>query len=355
MEKDKTEKEEIQLTEKETEKHNENEIKSEKLQLKEEETEKHNENEIKSEKIQLKEEETEKHNENEIKSEDVQFKEEKTEKHNENEIKSEEIQLKEEETEKHNENETETMSKRRKEALLTAIKLSDIPKWSENGPNFIKRLKPIDPETILYPPNSEINDLISYIPRGDSTALKVDAIVNAANSGLSPGGGICGCIHHSAGSKLAKACAKIGFCPTGKAVVTPGFDLPSNYVIHAVGPIGENPEKLTQVYESTLACIDGQKIRSVALCCISTGIYGYPIKPATEIALNVVRKFLEDSENREKTDRIIFVVFTMSDCKVYEKMLPLYFPIELESENKEANNKHTEEEEEEDAKKFEIE
>ena len=124
----------------------------------------------------------------------------------------------------------------------------------------------------------------------DITTLDTDAIVNAANESLAPGGGVCGAIHRAAGPELARACAAIGHCPTGEARVTPGFRLPARYVIHAVGPVwrggGEGePELLASAAEHGL--------RSVAFPAISTGIYGYPLKPATEVAVRAVREFEE--------------------------------------------------------------
>jgi len=166
------------------------------------------------------------------------------------------------------------------------------------------------------------------IVRGDITKMEVDAIVNAANEDLLPGGGICGAIHSAAGPELAAACRAHGPCETGGAAKTPGFGLYAKYVIHAVGPVGERPAELQRAYESTLAYIDGEDLRSVAFCCISTGIFGFPIEPATKIALETVRSFLECEENRAKTDRIVFVVFLQGDVAVYDRLAPYYFPIE---------------------------
>lgn len=231
-----------------------------------------------------------------------------------------------------------------------SVPLSKIAPWSEHGASVCARVN--RPAEFKFEPNTEINQLVSFLPRGDSTALQIDAIVNAANSGLYAGGGICGAIHSAAGPELAQACHKIGGCPTGGAVITPGFKLPAKHVIHAVGPIGEHPDELESAYKSTLNLMDGENVRSVGLCCISTGIYGYPIKPATEIALRVVREFLEDEENRKKVDRIIFVVFMAKDVEVYSKLLPVYFPLpemvfngeEQPEEEEEAQEEEEEEE-----------
>lgn len=208
------------------------------------------------------------------------------------------------------------------------ISLTELPTWAEMAPSVLRTVRRPADGTVRYAPDAGANSLVSLLPGGDSTVLAVDAIVNAANSELYPGGGICGAIHCAAGPQLAAACAEIGHTKTGHVAVTPGFDLPARYVIHAVGPIGERPEKLREAYEATLRCIDGERIRSVALCCISTGIYGYPIVPATHIALDTVRRFLDAPGNREKVDRIVFVVFMSRDVLVYKNLMPLYFPLE---------------------------
>lgn len=207
--------------------------------------------------------------------------------------------------------------------------LEKLPTWGEEGPEIVKENPPpkFTPE---FQANTEINNKISFWMRGNSAKLAADAVVNAANSHLLPGGGICGVLHSAAGHKMADECYSIGYTPTGKCAVTQGYKLPAKYCIHTVGPIGEDPAKLKQAYESTLACIDGKKIRSIGFCCISTGIYGYPIKPATKIALETIRKFLEDTENREKTDRIIFVVFEKRDVAVYNYLRHIYFPLEVD-------------------------
>jgi O-acetyl-ADP-ribose deacetylase (regulator of RNase III) len=128
----------------------------------------------------------------------------------------------------------------------------------------------------------------------DITTLKVDAIVNAANEQLAPGGGVCGAIHRAAGPELARACADLAPCPTGDARLTPGFDLPARFVIHAVGPVwrgggsGE-AELLASAYNAVLRLAMEHRLRSLAFPAISTGIYGYPLQSATEVAVATVR------------------------------------------------------------------
>jgi O-acetyl-ADP-ribose deacetylase (regulator of RNase III) len=127
----------------------------------------------------------------------------------------------------------------------------------------------------------------------DITSLATEAIVNAANESLAPGGGVCGAIHRAAGPELAAACARLGGCPTGDARITPGFRLPARFVIHAVGPVwrgggaGE-PELLAAAYRAAMDLAGKHGLRSIAFPAISTGIYGYPLEPATAIAVSTV-------------------------------------------------------------------
>ena len=139
-----------------------------------------------------------------------------------------------------------------------------------------------------------------FASRADITTLTVDAIVNAANSSLLPGGGVCGAIHRAAGPALAAACAECGGCPSGDARITPGFDLPARYVIHAVGPIwrggtrGE-AELLSGAYRAALVLARDHGCGSIAFPAISTGIYGYPLAAATRIAVDTVRGFAAEA------------------------------------------------------------
>jgi len=149
------------------------------------------------------------------------------------------------------------------------------------------------------------------IVEGDITRLEVDAIVNAANTMLAPGGGVCGAIHRAAGPELAVACAKLGGCETGEAKITPGFRLPARYVIHTVGPVwggGESGEDrlLASCYRNSLALAAGHGLASIAYPAISTGIFGFPPDRAANIAVDTVLDSLRDAPSIR---RVVFCCF----------------------------------------------
>ena len=159
------------------------------------------------------------------------------------------------------------------------------------------------------------------IIRNDITKLEVDAIVNAANSGLKAGGGVCGAIFAAAGAeRLQAACDKIGFCATGDAVITPGFDLMARYVIHTVGPIyGKNPareeDELFACYARSLALAKRKRLKSIAFPVIASGIFGYPKTEALRIASKAIRAFLEENEMD-----VYLVVYDRAAFQISEKL-----------------------------------
>ncbi|HKK63815.1 MAG TPA: O-acetyl-ADP-ribose deacetylase [Bacteroidales bacterium] len=157
--------------------------------------------------------------------------------------------------------------------------------------------------------------------KGDITQIKTDAIVNAANNSLTGGGGVDGAIHKSAGSKLLEECEKLNGCETGEAKITKGYKLFAKFVIHTVGPVwhgGSSNEKLllANCYRNSLKLAKQHNIKSIAFPTISTGIYGFPIEEATEIAVNEVIKHLQSNKIK-----IAFVVFNDNAFSVYEKIL----------------------------------
>jgi len=213
---------------------------------------------------------------------------------------------------------------------------------------FIIRLQAIKPIAQLYksgalkakPPkrrrwNPEPNFLERVsLYQGDITTLEVDSIVNAANRSLLGGGGVDGAIHAAAGPKLLEECRLLNGCRTGQSKITRGYDLPARHIIHTVGPVydsknkvekAEKAEQLASAYRTSLALALENSIRHVAFPSISTGVYSYPIRDATRIALNEVRSLLE-SELGNELERVVFVVWSNQDKAVYESLIPEYFP-----------------------------
>lgn len=155
----------------------------------------------------------------------------------------------------------------------------------------------------------------------DITTLDTDAIVNAENESLAPGGGVCGAIHRAAGPELARACAAIRRCPTGEARLTPAFRLPAKYVIHAVGPVwrggGEGEgDLLASAYRSALVLAAEHGLTSIAFPAISTGIYGYPLEQATSIAVSAVRGAAEAGSSLRQA---VFACFSPEVERVYRQ------------------------------------
>ncbi len=157
----------------------------------------------------------------------------------------------------------------------------------------------------------------------DITQLALDAIVNAANPRLEPGGGVCGAIHRAAGPELAAACAVLGGCGTGDAKLTEGFRLPARHVIHAVGPVwqggtsGED-EALASCYRRSLELLLEHGLRTIAFPAISTGIYGFPPERAAGIAVGTVARFLEQCD---AVDEVVLCCFGRRSTVLHELAL----------------------------------
>eukprot|EP00123_Amoebidium_parasiticum_P020813 comp5686_c0_seq1/m.1564 comp5686_c0_seq1/g.1564 ORF comp5686_c0_seq1/g.1564 comp5686_c0_seq1/m.1564 type:complete len:350 (-) comp5686_c0_seq1:396-1445(-) len=213
----------------------------------------------------------------------------------------------------HNHNRTHTT------AMSRTLTLSDIPTWDEHVFNTCLPRYTTDSSAV----NSELNRRISVFV-GDITKLEIDAIVNAANRSLLGGGGVDGAIHRAAGVELYKYCKNLNGCNTGESKITPGFHLPAKHVIHTVGPTNGDESALRSCYETALALLLENKLRSIAFCCVSTGIYGFPNAPAADMATDVVKEFLE--KHAEEVDRIIFCLFLPVDVKIYENILQDKFP-----------------------------
>jgi O-acetyl-ADP-ribose deacetylase (regulator of RNase III) len=160
--------------------------------------------------------------------------------------------------------------------------------------------------------------------RDDITTLGVEAIVNAANSALAPGSGVDGAIRRAAGPEITRATAALGGCPTGEAVITPGFELPAKWVIHTVAPIFREHNRdevvrlLTHCYRNALAIADWKDIRSIAFPSLGTGIYGVPIGLACPIAVAAACAHVAEGCRQ---DEIVFCCFSDHDLRVYEREL----------------------------------
>ena len=155
---------------------------------------------------------------------------------------------------------------------------------------------------------------------GDITAQRVDAVVNAANDRLAAGGGVCGAIFAAAGPGLAEACSALAPCPTGDARTTPGFALPARWIVHAVGPVwhgggAEEPELLAGAYRAALREADAVGARSIGFPAISTGVFGYPLDAATEVAVATV------STTPTAVELVRFVCFDAATLAAYERVL----------------------------------
>ncbi|KAH8168544.1 macro domain-containing protein [Sarocladium implicatum] len=187
----------------------------------------------------------------------------------------------------------------------------------------------------LFPPSRTHNNII-HILKADITTLPLDAIVNAANTSLLGGGGVDGAIHRAAGSSLLRECRSLNGCPTGKAKITKGYNLPAKHIIHTVGPVyneykkEESEEMLRSCYTEVIRLARENGVRSLAFSGISTGIYGYPGKDAAEVACDVVRRFMD--EHPYAFEKIVFVTFMDKDVAAYNETVPMYFPPEQTKE-----------------------
>lgn len=161
---------------------------------------------------------------------------------------------------------------------------------------------------------------VIYINQGDITTLDCECIVNAANKSLLGGGGVDGAIHRAAGPELLKECRTLGGCETGEAKITKGYKLPAEWIIHTVGPVycgkGKDAELLANCYRNSLELAKSYNVHSIAFPAISTGVYGYPLDEATEVAITTVKKWLD--ENQGYFIEVIFCCFSKQAYDIYQ-------------------------------------
>jgi O-acetyl-ADP-ribose deacetylase (regulator of RNase III) len=163
------------------------------------------------------------------------------------------------------------------------------------------------------------------VVKGDITKLNVEGLVNAANQTLLGGGGVDGAIHRAAGKELLEECRRLGGCQTGMAKMTKGYSLKAKYIIHTVGPVwkggtGKEEFLLKQCYESSMALSIQYSLKSLAFPAISTGIYGYPKKEATLIAVETVYQYLVNN-NCRIIEKIIFCCFDNETFDLYQNKI----------------------------------
>ena len=167
-----------------------------------------------------------------------------------------------------------------------------------------------------------IKKSVLELNRGDITLQETQAIVNAANKALSPGGGVSGAIHRAAGPGLWQEAKTLGGCGTGEAWLTGGHHLKAKYVIHTVGPVysgtQSDSEDLKKSYYNSLKLASENNIESISFPSISTGIFGYPVKEASGIALETIAAFLED---HSEIKLVKMVLFSQEDYQIYKKTL----------------------------------
>jgi len=174
----------------------------------------------------------------------------------------------------------------------------------------------------IFMSTRSINGVTLGLMRGNIVEVQVDAIVNAANSGLRGGGGVDGAIHRAGGPSIIEACRKIGGCPTGSAVATTAGRLPAKYVFHAVGPIysgsPDDARLLASAYQSCLDLAEQYQVKSIAFPSLSTGIYGYPLELAAPI---VLRTIIEHIKKPTSLQQVVIVLFGEASYKAHEKAL----------------------------------
>lgn len=170
--------------------------------------------------------------------------------------------------------------------------------------------------------SKKINGNTLEILQGDITKQETEAIVNAANKKLAPGGGVAGAIHRAAGEKLWKECKKLGGCKTGEAKITDAYELPCSYVIHTVGPVysdsPEDPKLLARSYYNSLELATENDIDSISFPALSTGAFGYPVEKAAKEAFETISDYLAEHRTPEL---VRMVLLNEKDFKIHKEAL----------------------------------
>jgi O-acetyl-ADP-ribose deacetylase (regulator of RNase III) len=169
----------------------------------------------------------------------------------------------------------------------------------------------------------QVSQSILELVEGDITRQDTEAVVNAANKYLRPGGGVDGAIHRAGGPAIEAECRGLGGCPTGEARITTGGNLKARYVIHTVGPIykdglHQEPELLASCYRESLKLASAKGVKSLAFPSISTGVYGYPMADAAKVAIATVTEYLH---HHPEIERVRFVLFGQAAYELYDRIL----------------------------------
>lgn len=167
-----------------------------------------------------------------------------------------------------------------------------------------------------------IDNTVLELTKGDITQQETDAVVNAANKRLAPGGGVAGAVHRAAGDGLWEECKKLGGCETGEAKITSGHNLKAPWIIHTVGPVysgsEQDPKLLAASYRNSLKLAEEKGLQSISFPALSTGAFGYPAEAAARVALETVLSFIKEGTELQL---IRFVLFDNPSLDVHERML----------------------------------